>query len=131
MKIAFCFLTVVGLIQAESWVAAPYTLFNKRAAEPQNTRFGFNFGNSNSNNNPTRFFTGNGNLDAGIAGAAVGAGLHYLGTAAFNPCTRGGNRGTSNRIFGNQQTQSGLLGALAGFAASEVIYNSQGRPCRG
>ena len=102
------------------------------AAEPQNTRFNFgNFGSSN--NQATRFFTGNGNLDAGLAGAAVGAGLQYLGTAAFNPCTRGGTRGsnTNTRLFGNQQVQSGLLGALAGFAAAEVVYNAQGRPCRG
>ena len=62
---------------------------------------------------------GNGNLQAGVAGAAVGAGLHYLTTAAFNPCTR--NRGTNNRIVGNQQVQSGLLGALAGFAAADLV----------
>merc|ERR1712107_106260 len=48
--------------------AAPYTLYQKRAAlpEPQNNRIFGLFGGG-----------GNGNLQAGVAGAAVGAGLHY------------------------------------------------------
>jgi len=49
--------------------------------EPQNTRF--NFGSrpssSSSNNNAnTRFFTGNGALDAGLAGAAAGFAGQYI-----------------------------------------------------
>jgi len=49
--------------------------------EPQNTRF--NFGNrpsssSSSNNANTRFFTGNGALDAGLAGAAAGFAGQYV-----------------------------------------------------
>merc|ERR1712111_15790 len=71
MKVAICFTCVFAMAYAESWMAAPYTLV-KRAAqpEPQNTRF--NFGSrpssSSSNNANTRFFTGNGALDAGLAG---------------------------------------------------------------
>merc|ERR1712098_600560 len=38
MKVALCFLAVVALCQAESWLAGPYTMV-KRAAEPQRTRF--------------------------------------------------------------------------------------------
>merc|ERR1712198_367857 len=62
MKVAICFTCVFAMAYAESWMAAPYTLIVKRAAqpEPQNTRF--NFGNrpsssSSSNNANTRFFT--------------------------------------------------------------------------
>merc|ERR1712098_92246 len=82
MKVAICFTCVFAMAYAESWMAAPYTLV-KRAAqpEPQNTRF--NFGNrpsssSSSNNANTRFFTGNGALDAGLAGAAAGLPANIL-----------------------------------------------------
>merc|ERR1712014_513652 len=87
MKVAICFTCVFAMAYAESWMAAPYTLIVKRAAqpEPQNTRF--NFGNrpsssSSSNNANTRFFTGNGALDAGLAGAAG----QYVANQVFNPC---------------------------------------------
>jgi len=83
MKVAICFTCVFAMAYAESWMAAPYTLIVKRAAqpEPQNTRF--NFGNrpsssSSSNNANTRFFTGNGALDAGLAGAAAGFAGQYV-----------------------------------------------------
>merc|ERR1712219_5428 len=96
MKVAICFTCVFAMAYAESWMAAPYTLV-KRAAqpEPQNTRF--NFGSrpssSSSNNNAnTRFFTGDGALDAGLAGAAAGFAGQYIANQVFNPCTRGGNR---------------------------------------
>merc|ERR1711944_62242 len=105
MKVALCFLAVVALCQAESWLAGPYTMV-KRAAEPQRTRF----------------FTGNNAIDAGAAGAALGVGAQYFANQIFNPCRRGGNRNnnkaanTNNRIFGGQTLQNGALGFLAGFA---------------
>merc|ERR1711987_18769 len=61
MKVAICFTCVFAMAYAESWMAAPYTLIVKRAAqpEPQNTRF--NFGSrpssSSSNNNATQDFS--------------------------------------------------------------------------
>merc|ERR1712048_838798 len=107
MKVALCFLAVVALCQAESWLAGPYTMV-KRAAEPQRTRF----------------FTGNNALDAG---AALGVGAQYFANQIFNPCTRGGtrnnNRGTNNRIFGGQTLQNGALGFLAGFAGAALVNN--------
>merc|ERR1711884_458291 len=116
MKVALCFLAVVALCQAESWLAGPYTMV-KRAAEPQRTRF----------------FTGNNALDAGAAGAALGVGAQYFANQIFNPCTRGGtrnnNRGTNNRIFGGQTLQNGALGFLAGFAGAALVNNAQGNPC--
>merc|ERR1712126_632989 len=121
MKVAICFTCVFAMAFAESWVAAPYTLIVKRAAqpEPQNTRF--NFGNrpsssSSSNNANTRFFTG-------FAG-------QYVANQVFNPCTRGGNRNknTNNRIFGGN-TGNFLLGAVGGFAAASVAHAAAGSPC--
>merc|ERR1712154_291199 len=116
MKVALCFLAVVALCQAESWLARPYTMV-KRAAEPQRTRF----------------FTGNNALDAGAAGAALGVGAQYFANQIFNPCTRGGtrggNKGTNNRIFGGQTLQNGALGFLAGFAGAALVNNAQGNPC--
>merc|ERR1719249_423450 len=119
-------------------MAAPYTLIVKRAAqpEPQNTRF--NFGSrpssSSSNNNAnTRFFTGNGALDAGLAGAAAGFAGQYIANQVFNPCTRGGtrNKNTNNRIFGGN-TGNFLLGAVGGFAgvAGNYLFNAVTNPCR-
>merc|ERR1711950_21620 len=116
MKVALCFLAVVALCQAESWLAGPDAMV-KRAAEPQRTRF----------------FTGNNALDAGAAGAALGVGAQYFANQIFNPCTRGGtrnnNRGTNNRIFGGQTLQNGALGFLAGFAGAALVNNAQGNPC--
>merc|ERR1711913_18099 len=120
MKVALCFLAVVALCHAESWLAGPYTMV-KRAAEPQRTRF----------------FTGNNALDAGAAGAALGVGAQYFANQIFNPCNRGGtrggtrnnNRGTNNRIFGGQTLQNGALGFLAGFAGAALVNNAQGNPC--
>merc|ERR1712061_878470 len=76
MKVAILLLSVVVLSQAESWVAAPYTLV-KRAAQPEpqrggsrpGTRFGFGRPSSSSSGQNTRFFTGNQAIDAGAAGA--------------------------------------------------------------
>merc|ERR1711951_109635 len=133
MKVAICFTCFFAMAYAESWMAAPYTLV-KRAAqpEPQNTRF--NFGNrpsssSSSNNANTRFFTGNGALDAGLAGAAAGFAGQYVANQVFNPCTRGGNRNknTNNRIFGGN-TGNFLLGALGGYAAASVAHAAAGSP---
>merc|ERR1712198_444771 len=135
MKVAICFTCVFAMAYAESWMAAPYTLIVKRAAqpEPQNTRF--NFGNrpsssSSSNNANTRFFTGNGALGAGLAGAAAGFAGQYVANQVFNPCTRGGNRNknTNNRIFGGN-TENFLLGAVGGFAAASVAHAAAGSPC--
>merc|ERR1712121_598755 len=71
MKVAICFTCVFAMAYAESWMAAPYTLIVKRAAqpEPQNTRF----------------ITGNGALDAGLAGAAAGFAGQYVANQVFNP----------------------------------------------
>merc|ERR1712014_267690 len=116
MKVAICFTCVFAMAYAESWMAAPYTLIVKRAAqpEPQNTRF----------------FTGNGALDAGLAGAAAGFAGQYVANQVFNPCTRGGNRNknTNNRIFGGN-TGNFLLGAVGGFAAASVAHAAAGSPC--
>merc|ERR1719412_3091062 len=99
MKVAILLLSVVVLSQAESWVAAPYTLV-KRAAQPEpqrggsrpGTRFGFGrptSGSSSSGQN-TRFFTGNQAIDAGAAG---GVAAQFVANSLFNPCrTRGGTR---------------------------------------
>merc|ERR1711944_331842 len=135
MKVAIYFTCVFAMAYAESWMAAPYTLV-KRAAqpEPQNTRFNFgsrpSFSSSSSNAN-TKFFTGNGALDAGLAGAAAGFAGQYLANQVFNPCrTRGGNRNknTNNRIFGSN-TGNFLLGAAGGFAAASVAHAAAGSPC--
>merc|ERR1712098_601166 len=134
MKVAICFTCVFAMAYAESWMAAPYTIV-KRAAqpEPQNTRF--NFGSrpsssSSSSNANTRFFTGNGALDAGLAGAAAGFAGQYVANQVFNPCTRGGtrNKNTNNRIFGGN-TGNFLLGAVGGFAAASVAHAAAGSPC--
>merc|ERR1712014_101456 len=113
MKVAICFTCVFAMAYAESWMAAPYTLIVKRAAqpEPQNTRFNF----------------GNRPLDAGLAGAAAGFAGQYVANQVFNPCTRGGNRNknTNNRIFGGN-TGNFLLGAVGGFAAASVAHAAAG-----
>merc|ERR1711868_26985 len=125
MKIAIYFASVVAMATAESWMAAPYTLV-KRAAEPQNRP---SVGTRNNNPN-TRFFTGNGALDAGLAGAAAGVAGQYIANQIFNPCrNRNNNRGqTNNRIFG-QNTGNFLLGAAAGFAGASLANNVFGSPC--
>merc|ERR1739845_84945 len=119
MKVAICFIVIVAVCNAESWLAGPYTLV-KRAAEPQRP-------NLNRNNPSTRFFTGNNAVNAGLAGAAA----EYFANQVFIPCTRGGtrNKGTNNRIFGGQTLQNGALGFLAGFAGASLIHNAQGAPC--
>merc|ERR1712058_182851 len=135
MKVAICFTCVFAMAYAESWMAAPYTLV-KRAAqpEPQNTRFNFgsrpSSSSSSSNNANTRFFTGNGALDAGLAGAAAGFAGQYIANQVFNPRTRGGtrNKNTNNRIFGSN-TGNFLLGAVGGFAAASVAHAASGSPC--
>merc|ERR1711936_1207552 len=126
MKIAICFACVVAMATAESWMAAPYTLV-KRAAEPQNRP---SVGTRNNNPN-TRFFTGNGALDAGLAGAAAGVAGQYITNQLLNPCrnrNRNNNRGTNNRIFGGN-TGNFLLGAVGGFAAASVANAAFGNPC--
>merc|ERR1712227_350243 len=124
MKIAICFACVVAMATAESWMAAPYTLV-KRAAEPQNRP---SVGTRNQPN--TRFFTGNGALDAGLAGAAAGVAGQFIANQVFNPCTRGGtrNQNTNNRIFGGN-TGNFLLGAAAGFAGASIANAAAGSPC--
>merc|ERR1711902_397530 len=123
MKIAIRFACVVAMATAESWMAAPYTLV-KRAAKPQNRP---SVGTRNNNPN-TRFFTGNGALDAGLAGVAA----QYIANQIFNPCrnrNRNNNRGqTNNRIFGGN-TGNFLLGAAAGFAGASLANNAFGNPC--
>merc|ERR1712121_79969 len=117
MKIAICFACVIAMATAESWMAAPYTLV-KRAAEPQNRP---SVGTRNQPN--TRFFTGNGALDAGLAGAAAGVAGQYIANQIFNPCRNRNN----NRIFGGN-TGNFLLGAAAGFAGASLANNAFGNP---
>merc|ERR1712236_196423 len=81
----------------------------------------------------TRLFTGNDAIDAGAAGAALGAAAQFLGNQILNPC-RGGNRGannakTNNRFLNGQTLQNAGLGFLAGFAGSSLINNALGNPC--
>merc|ERR1712212_1233033 len=78
----------------------------------------------------TRLFTGNSAIDAGAAGAALGAAAQFIGRQILNPC-RGGTRGAnSNTRFVNGETvQNGALGFLAGFAGSQLAANALGNPC--
>ena len=79
-----------------------------------------------------RFFTGNSAIDAGAAGAALGAAAQFFGNQILNPC-RGGNRNrnkdTNNRFLNGQTVQNGALGFLAGFAGSSLINTDLGNPC--
>merc|ERR1712025_222298 len=96
---------------------------------------------SNSYGSPTRLrrapqetsnglFTGNSAIDAGAAGAALGAAAQFFGNQILNPC-RGGNRGanTNTRLVNKETLQNGALGFLAGFAGSSLINNALGNPC--
>merc|ERR1711862_211891 len=113
MKQPVCvLLVIIGSCAADSWVAAPYTLV-KRAADPS------------AEPQRTRFFTGNNALDAGLAGAALGAATQYFTNQIFNPCRSNRNR---NRING-QTVQNGLLGFIAGYAGASLLHNAAGRPC--
>merc|ERR1712029_553285 len=78
----------------------------------------------------TRLFTGNSAIDAGAAGAALGAAAQFIGRQIFNPC-RGGTRGsnTNTRIVNGETLQNGALGFLAGFAGSSLVSNALGNPC--
>merc|ERR1712000_54067 len=81
----------------------------------------------------TRLFTGNSAIDAGAAGAALGAAAQFFGNQILNPC-RGGNReanngNTNNRFLNGQTVQNAGLGFLAGFAGSSLINNALGNPC--
>merc|ERR1712018_825387 len=126
MKVAICFVCVFAMAYAESWMAAPYTLVKRSALpEPQNT------GAGNSNNPNTRLFTGNGPLDAGVAGLGAGVAAQFIANQIFNPCrggTRNQNQNTNNRIFGGN-TGNFLLGATAGFAGASVANSAAGNPC--
>eukprot|EP00088_Acartia_fossae_P057366 TRINITY_DN6691_c0_g1_i1.p1 TRINITY_DN6691_c0_g1~~TRINITY_DN6691_c0_g1_i1.p1 ORF type:complete len:148 (+),score=30.67 TRINITY_DN6691_c0_g1_i1:39-446(+) len=133
MKLVICLSCIVAMCTAESWMAAPYTLVKRSAQpEPQNTRFGFGGGrgSSSSSNTGNRIFTGNGAVDAGLAGVAAGVAGQYIANQVFNPCTRGGtrNQNTNNRIFGSN-TNNFLLGAVAGFAGASLANNALGNPC--
>merc|ERR1712025_1044334 len=77
-----------------------------------------------------RLFTGNSAIDAGAAGAALGAAAQFFGNQILNPC-RGGNRGgtTNTRLVNGETLQNGALGFLAGFAGSSLINNALGNPC--
>merc|ERR1711936_565684 len=111
-------LTLVCIVTANTWPAAPYTLYRQKRS-PQSTKF----------------FTGNSALDAGAAGAAFGVATQYLTNQLLNPCNR--NRGgTSNqnqnpntRFFGGQTLQNGALGFAAGYAGSSLVNNFLGNPC--
>merc|ERR1711902_29554 len=89
MKQPVCvLLVIIGSCAADSWIAAPYTLV-KRAADPS----------AAAEPQRTRFFTGNNALDAGLAGAALGAATQYFTNQIFNPCRSNRNR-NRNRING-------------------------------
>merc|ERR1712106_266930 len=79
-----------------------------------------------------RLFTGNSAIDAGAAGAALGAAAQFFGNQIFNPCqgrTRRGDDNTNTRFLGGQTLQNAGLGFLAGFAGSSLINNALGNPC--
>merc|ERR1711953_527430 len=105
-------LAMLGITTASTWQAAPYTLFREKRAAQR-----------------TRFFTGNNAVDAGAAGAALGVATQYFANQIFNPCTRGGNKNTNNRIFGGQTLANGALGFAAGFAGAALVNNALGNPC--
>merc|ERR1712098_903505 len=97
---AICFACVVAIAAAESWMAAPYTLV-KRAAEPQRV--------GTRNNNPnTRFFTGNSQLDAGLAGAAAGVAGQYITNQLSIPAET-----ETETTTGVKQTTESLVETLA------------------
>merc|ERR1711862_891986 len=50
-----------------------------------------------------RLFTGNSAIDAGAAGAVLGAAAQFFGNQILNPC-RGGNRGNTNTRLVNGET---------------------------
>merc|ERR1712183_956174 len=80
----------------------------------------------------TRLFTGNSAIDAGAAGAALGAAAHFIGRQILNPCrggTRGSNSNTNTRFVNGETIQNGALGFLAGFAGSSLVSNALGNPC--
>merc|ERR1711936_1502893 len=122
--LAVVIFSLVGAITASTWQAAPYTLV-RQTRSPQNTRFFTQRGR----NPQTKFFTGNNAIDAGAAGAALGVATQYFSNQIFNPCTRGGNRNTNNRIFGGQTLQNGALGFAAGFAGAALVNSALGNPC--
>merc|ERR1712126_290250 len=103
-------------------------LLTLASTAPQN--FGRNNRRNYNNNNPKKkFFTSNRPLNDAIAGAAIGLGTQYVANNIFNPCSNrcgNNNRGTNNRIFGNN---NGLLGFFGGYAAGQIINNVQGNPC--
>merc|ERR1711915_886905 len=71
--------------------------------------------------------------NAGLAGAALGAGTQYFLNQLLNPC-RGGRRnnrkGTNNRFFtGNTAIDNGALGFVTGFAGSALFNNAFGNGC--
>merc|ERR1711942_526970 len=78
----------------------------------------------------TRLFTGNSAIDAGAAGAALGAAAQFIGRQIFNPC-RGGARGsnTNTRIVNGETLQNGALGFLAGFSGLFLARNCLRTPC--
>ena len=80
----------------------------------------------------TRLFTGNSAIDAGAAGAALGAAAQFIGRQILNPCrggTRGANSNTNTRFVNGETLQNGALGFLAGFAGSSLVSNALGNPC--
>merc|ERR1712106_415718 len=79
-----------------------------------------------------RFFTGNSAVDAGAAGAALGAAAQFFGNQILTPCrggNRNGNKDTNNRFLNGQTVQNRALGFLAGFTGSSLINNALGNPC--
>merc|ERR1711874_648352 len=96
-KMKFCLVILVCALSSSSGSPSPLRL--RRA--PQDTS--------------TRLFTGNSAIDAGAAGAALGAATQFFTNQVVNPNTR----------FVNGETlQNGALGFLAGFAGSSLINNA-------
>merc|ERR1711874_870835 len=115
-KMKFCLVILVCALSSSSGSPSPLRLRRGRLYAPQDTS--------------TRLFTGNSAIDAGAAGAALGAATQFFTNQVFNPC-RGANRGvnTNTRFVNGETLQNGALGFLAGFAGSSLIINALGNPC--
>merc|ERR1711892_467386 len=99
MKFSLIFLVSAVVISS----ASPSPLRFRRASQNDDTS--------------NRLFTGNSAIDAGAAGAALGAAAQFFGNQIFNPCqgrTRGGNDNTNTRFLGGQTLQNAGLGFLLG-----------------
>merc|ERR1711982_57916 len=101
------------------------TYLVRREALPSPQRGG---GRSISGRPQNRFIFGQAG-NAGLAGAALGAGTQYFLNQIFNPCRRNRNKGNTRFFSGNPTIDNGALGFVAGFAGSALLNNALGNPC--